>query len=103
MLVSLIGFGCASHPRAAQVRATPPVPRYQPATASALAFDTPVTPSYALAGLDRDAREAGAFLGYQDTVTEYFAMGIEDHQTQDPSQDTYDHWTYTSKVGVRYR
>ena len=81
----------------------PVVQEFQPATASALAFDTPVTPSYALAGLDRDAREASAFLGYQDTVIESFAMGLEDHQTQDPSQDTYDHWSYTSKVGVRYR
>lgn len=102
LLVGLAAAGCATAPRNKETAAKPAIPAYQPAAASALAFDSPVTPPYPLLGLDRDAREPGAFVGYQDSVTEIFATGFEDHQTNDPTTDQYDRWSYSTKVGVRY-
>jgi hypothetical protein len=77
--------------------------RYEPAAASALAFDSPIAPPYELLGLERDAREAGAFIGYEDTITEFFAVGTVDHQSDDPWLTSYDRWTVSEKTGVRYR
>ncbi|HZL33721.1 MAG TPA: hypothetical protein VFC78_00340 [Tepidisphaeraceae bacterium] len=81
----------------------PPAPRYAPAAASALAFASPLTPDYPLLGLDREPREPGAFIGYQDTVTESFSIGLTDNQSNDPTQDFYNRWSYSEKVGVRYK
>ena len=77
--------------------------RYRPAAASALAFDPPLAPDYPLLGLDRDSREPGAFIGYQDSVTEYFASGLSDNQSDDPNQAGFDRWSSSTRVGVRYR
>jgi hypothetical protein len=76
---------------------------YEPAAASALAFDSPAAPPYELLGLDRDARVAGASVGYQDAITEYFTSATVDHQSDDPFMSSYDRWTVSEKVGVRYR
>jgi len=76
---------------------------YEPSAASALAFDSPIAPPYELAGLARGPREPSAFAGFQDSVTEYFAVSIDDHQSTDPYNDTYDRETVSVKVGVRYR
>lgn len=76
---------------------------YEPASASALAFDSPVAPLYPLPGLERGPREPSAFAGYQDTVTEFFAVSVDDHQSSDPYNDTYDRESVSVKVGVRYR
>src|SRR5665213_2162045 len=77
--------------------------RDAPAAASALAFASPLTPDYPLLGLDREPREPGAFIGYQDTVTESFSIGLTDNQSNDPTQDFYNRWSYSEKVGVRYK
>lgn len=96
--------GCAAQPKPAQTAVSAVGEHnYAPAAASALAFDSPIRPSYELLGLDRSAREAGAFIGYQDATIETFAVGVLDHQSNDPFDTTYDRWSYTEKVGVRYR
>jgi hypothetical protein len=79
------------------------VPQYEPASASALAFDSPVFAGYELPGLDRAAREPGVFMGYQDVTVESFSMGIVDHQSNDPWLSFYDRYTFSEKVGTRYR
>ncbi|MDB5291612.1 MAG: hypothetical protein JWL69_2853 [Phycisphaerales bacterium] len=103
LLTSLLLGGCASstpHP-AAPVAATST--DYEPAAASALAFDSPVAAAYPLPGLARGPREPGAFVGYQDSVIEFFSVGLEDHQSDGDWFDGYDRWSYTVKSGVRYR
>lgn len=95
-------FGCASQPRS-KTAAHLTEHEYAPEAASALVFDSPIRPSYELQGLDRAAHEAGAFIGYQDSTVEYFAVGVIDHQSSDPNDATYDRWTMSEKSGVRYR
>ena len=95
--------GCATN-RAQEARNTLTEQRqYEPATASALAFDAPVAAAYPLPGLERDAREPGAFIGYQETVIESFSIGMEDNQSSDPSLDLYYRSSLTGKFGTRYR
>ena len=77
--------------------------QYESATASALAFDAPVAAAYPLPGLDREAREPGAFIGYQDSITESFSIEMQDNQSNDPSMDIYNHTLTSEKVGTRYR
>ena len=78
-------------------------PQYETATASALAFDAPIAAGYTLLGLDRDAREPGAFIGYQDTVVETFSISLDDTQSNDPFLDIYARSSSSQKVGTRYR
>ncbi|MDB5302660.1 MAG: hypothetical protein JWM97_209 [Phycisphaerales bacterium] len=105
LLTSLLIGGCAStapHP-ATPVADTSTPHEYEPASASALAFDSPVAAAYPLPGLARGPREPGAFVGYQDSVIEYFSIGLEDHQSDGDWFNGYDRWSFTSKSGVRYR
>lgn len=76
---------------------------YDSASASALAFDAPVAAGYDLPGLDREARQPGAYLGYDTVSTEYFSIGMTDDQMSDPFCDVYDRWSYTEKTGSRSR
>jgi hypothetical protein len=62
-----------------------------------------MAPPYELLGLDRDARQAGAFVGYQDTISEYFSSGSFDNQSTDPYLTTYNRWSVSERTGVRYR
>lgn len=103
--IALLMGGCAAQSPPPSAPAADPVAErhYAPAAASALAFSSPLAPPYELAGLDRDARTAGAFIGYEDGVTESFASGMTDVQSNDPSQTNYFRWSASEKVGVRYR
>ena len=76
---------------------------YEPLMASALAFTPPVAPGYPLLGLDRSAREPGAFIGFVDATAESYSLGIADHQSSDPTEETYDRVSVSDKSGVRYR
>ncbi len=98
--------GCASAPSRndpSRPAATREWRDYEPAAASALAFSSPIAPPYPLLGLDRGAREPGAFIGFQDSVTEAFVIGVYDQQSTDPYQDVYLRSSGSEKVGVRYR
>ena len=105
ILACALASGCASSARQQQANDDlKPAPRhYAPAAASALAFDSTVAPAYPLLGLDRAAREPGAYMGYQDGVAEYFSVGIDDNFTNDPASTTYQRESTSVKVGVRYR
>lgn len=75
--------------------------QYVDAAASALAFDAPVAAAYPLPGLDRSDREPGAFLGYDESSTEYYSIGMIDNQSNDLDCDYYNRWSYTERVGTR--
>jgi hypothetical protein len=104
ILASALLGGCAINPPQ-QASSDPGLGphQYEASTASALAFDAPVAAAYPLLGLDRDAREPGVFIGYQDTTTEFFSISMFDDQSNDPACDTYDRFSYTQKVGTRVR
>jgi hypothetical protein len=103
LLLSCLVAGCASTSPHAPAPSASAVTQYEPAAASALAFDSPVAAAYPLPGLARGPREPSAFIGYQDTVTEFFVIGFEDHQSTGDWLDGYDRYSYTEKSGVRYR
>ena len=98
----VLGTGCAAN-RPATADRSRAADQYESAEAAALAFDSPVTPDYALPGLDRGPREPWAFAGYEDSVTEYYSVSVGDQQSTDPWNNVYDRISISQKVGVRYR
>jgi hypothetical protein len=107
ILISLFAIGCAAtHPVPISQQSSPPVaavPAYRPAPASALCFDSAVTPPSPLPGLDRDAREPSAFLGYDESVTENYFVFTDDDQSGFPFQDSYDREAVSVISGTRSR
>jgi hypothetical protein len=107
IIFSLLAFGCAAnHPTSlSQPPASPAAtaPTYRPALASALCFDSAVTPGFPLPGLDRDAREPSAFLGYEESVTENYFVFTDDDQSGFPSQNSYDREAVSVISGTRSR
>lgn len=95
--------GCASTSPKPEAKNDLPVRQYEPASASALAFDCPIFAGYELPGLDRAAREPGAYIGYQETSVESFTSGFIDHQSNDPELSYYDRWSASEKSTTRYR
>jgi hypothetical protein len=95
--------GCAASAPRNLVKASANPGEYEPASASALAFDTPVAPPYPLLGLAREPREMAAFAGFQDSVTEFFAVSTDDYQSSDPFYDSYNRESVSVKVGTRTR
>ena len=103
IISALLLTGCAAGaPR--QSAKTSALPKdYEPSEASALAFDAPVTPPYPLLGLAREPREMAAFAGFQDSVTEFFAVSTDDYQSSDPWNDSYTRESVSVKIGTRTR
>jgi len=99
-LLALSATGCVASKQ--QTQAVTPA-EFDSASASALAFDTPVTADYPLLGLARAGREPQAFAGYQDSVTEFFAVWSDDHRSSDPWNAGFDRESVSVKTGVRYR
>jgi hypothetical protein len=96
--------GCVSTSPKPEAKNDPePARQYEPASASALAFDLPIFAGYELPGLDRAAREPGAYMGYQETTVESYSSGFEDHQSNIPSQSYYDRWNSSVKTSTLYR
>ncbi len=87
----------AQQPGAATERA------YQPSPASALVFDSAVMPNFPLPGLDRQAREPSAFLGFDQSTTESFFIFTDDEQSSFPYQDSYDRESVSARIGTRSR
>ena len=102
-LASLLVAGCASTSPKPEVKNEVQTKQYEPAAASALAFESPIFAGYELPGLDRAAREPGVFMGYEETTVETYTSGIVDHQSNDPWLSYYDRWSYSEKAGTRYR
>ena len=100
LAVSLLATGCAStHSTGAQASH----PQYDEAEAAALTFESPIAPSYPLPGLDREPRQPWAFAGFEESVTEFYAVSVGDSQSTDPWNNVYERVSVSTKVGVRYR
>ncbi len=103
ILASFFLVGCAaSQPQQAK-RDVIEDRQYESATAYALAFDAPIAAAYPLPGLDREAREPGAFIGYQDGETETYTIGMDNYQSNDPFLDIFVRYGSSEKTGTRYR
>ena len=71
-------------------------------TASALAFDAPITLYQPEVVVYRDSRGPGAFAGYEDSITTYAYVHTEDRQTTD-SSDRYRNEAEIDTVTVAHR
>ena len=104
----LLAAGCAASQRQsprAQRPAEPEYPEYPEyieASASALAFDSPVGPDGPMPELARAPRAPSAYVGFEDTIAEYFYVRMDDRQSNDCS-DGFERRAISEKVGVRYR
>jgi len=107
ILASLLTAGCAvNRPATVTQQSAPRVaaaPAYQPASASALVFDSPVVPPFPLPGLDREAREPSAFFGYDQSVTETYFIFTDDDQSGFSCQDAYDREAVSARFGTLSR
>jgi len=102
--VGLTLVGCAaSHPREARIIPASPAPDFGAASASALVFASPVQSPYPLEGLAREPREASAFAGYDEQISETYVVVTDDEQGNWGWGDGYQRSSVTAKVGVRYR
>jgi hypothetical protein len=109
IFAGILAAGCATAQPSTLVGkpATQPVteyqPDYQPKTASALCFASPLTPPYPLEGLDRSAREPSAFMGYDQSDTETYVI-YSDNSEQDFSDwGGYQRDSISYRVGTRSR
>lgn len=105
--VLLLGglVGCADGPRADMVmpNTTPVVYADTPsATASALAFDPPITIGQAGLDLSRQNHGEAAFAGFEDPQTDYEDVFTYNCQASDHS-DRYERDSVTERVGVVHR
>jgi len=94
-ILPLVLVGCA--------KTAPPTERpvvFDPAPASALVFDLRL-PAGDLPELDREPRQPMAFVGYEELLTTYFYLRVDDRQRTDG--DRYDRRSYMQSLGVRYR
>jgi len=103
IISTLLLTGCAASAPQENGKTSALPKNYDSSEASALAFDAPVGPAYPLLGLAREPREIGAFAGFQDSVTEFFAVSTDDYQSSNPLNNSYDRESISVKVGTRTR
>ena len=101
-LMCLLSAGCAASRTAAPQATRPVQPDEAEAAACALVFDSPLRPDGPMPELARAPREPSAFVGYEDTISEFLYVRMEDRQGND-WQDGYERRAISEKVGVRYR
>jgi hypothetical protein len=113
VLLGLWIGGCAAKP--------PPVaapvaeaPHYDDAVAAALVYDPPVVAAAPPAEFSRTGRGPSAFVGFDEVITTYYYLFIDDRQGgygyngtgtsgRGRSFDRYDRQAITQRVGVSYR
>src|SRR5436305_4771921 len=79
LLGGALVVGCAAKPQAAVERQVPPQEiDYDRASVAALVFDPPISMNEMPLDLDRGSREAGAFVGYEQSNTTYFYVRSDD-------------------------
>lgn len=116
-LTYLLAAGCAARPTgpssqrgqqdqdAGTVQASDTIDaerEYHAVPASALVFSPPLAPPDLEPALARSGRDVSAFLGYDEIITEYFYLRVDDRQS-DTFRDNYERRAVSEKVGVRYR
>jgi hypothetical protein len=104
ILGSLLLTGCAVNPADVSHDQRESGRAYIPASAGALSMDPPVLAGVSRVDLSRDNRQTSAFLGYQQQVTTFYDMRLDDHQVfQDSQNDRYDRDAVTEITGVTVR
>lgn len=101
MLISAIATGCASTSHLASPVANCE-PRYDDATAAALAFDPPMTANSVHPELARGPRQAAAVIGYDEATIESYST-VTDNLESSPFGDAYGKESVTVKSGTRTR
>ncbi len=98
-IIPLIGLlGCAARSATAPTSAG----RAEAVSATALAFDPPITADVSMLSLDRTDRGPVAFLGFENPVTTYFYLRVDDRFTTDWT-NRYERRAIIESVGVSYR
>jgi hypothetical protein len=101
VMCTLIVGGCAAA-RPAAPRAADHRPEYSDAPATSLAFAAPITLREPPVMLDRELREPGVFLGYEDLTATYFYIRSDDWQVGTNDGRTFRR-AVAERVGVTYR
>jgi hypothetical protein len=113
ILLGLLIGGCAAKP-------APPTPvtvepHYDEAVAAALVYDPPVVAVAPPTDFSRTGRGPSAFVGFDEVITTYYYLYIDDRQGGygyngtggsngwGRSFDRYDRQAITQRVGVSYR
>ena len=106
----ILAAGCARQPRHREVAAGED--RFGDArpAAAALVFDSPVALDAPAVDLAREGRQAEAFVGYAEGVTEYFYVRWDDRQGNwgtgrhgGGGYDRFERRAVSEKVGALYR
>lgn len=101
LLIGILAMGCAASRRPAAT-AVAPGPRYDDATAAALAFDPPMTANSVHPELARGPREPAAVMGYDEATTESYTT-VTDNLESSPFGDAYGKESVTVRSGTRTR
>ncbi len=95
----LLAFGCASEHHTVAVQTQAP---QEDAFAPALAFDPPVTLDQEPLALDRESRRPSAFVGYDDAITTYSYLRVDDRMAND-NQGRYERRAISERFAVTTR
>jgi hypothetical protein len=76
---------------------------YESAVATALAFELPEAKYGPPLELARRGRQASAFLGFDESVVDFYAVRTDDRQRENVKYDRYERRAVSVRSGVRYR
>lgn len=103
LIFGSILLGCQGKPQKQITLVDPPTTRPAEAISGALAFTPPMARGQRELQLWRDDREAGAFAGYQETITEYYHQRTDDRQYIWDRDNHFMRRSVTGRIGVTYR
>ena len=109
IVVGTLLTGCATRAKSSEPIASHPeseLDNYSYATtaASALAFDPPVVSDAVTPNLSREGRELAAYVGYDEVITTYFYLRLDDRQViQTDGPERYERRAISERFGVSYR
>src|SRR5204863_4846649 len=91
--------GCAAKPQAATREKRPLDVQYEDASVAALVFDPPVSMNEPTVELDREPRQASAFVGYEELSTTFFYVRNDDRWRTD-GLDRFERRAISERTGV---
>jgi hypothetical protein len=109
ILAAVLLTGCAARAKTSQRVEAQPEPqlaadRYEPAEASALAFDPPIVASALTPSLAREGRGEAAYVGFDEVITTRFYLRYDDRQViQSRGPERYERRAISERFGVSYR
>src|SRR4051812_17753506 len=100
LLIPLALLGGCSAKNMPQTRRTPHL--YSEAASSSLAFSAPIAQGEPPVVLNREQRQPGVFIGFEDVTASYFYIRTDDRMTNNGT-DQYVRRSIIEKIGVSYR